>query len=301
MKALVTTALLSFLSLSLAHAQTFTDVTPSPVANLWVGANAWGDYDGDGDLDFVISGLDAQSILITALYANNQGTFSEVTTAHLTGVGVGSVEWGDYDNDGDLDLLLCGATVNSIDDKRPITRIYINTGGGHFDELVRAQLPAMYHGEAKWGDYNNDGRLDIVLAGNGKTGVFKNLGDGTFAELPNLNFPFLFTNGRVSWSDYDNDGDLFFSGWNGGYMNEGSVAKLFRNDGQDAFIDVTPSVLRGQHRGDAAWGDVNADGDLDLVVAGDFRLNGYDQCYSTLYLNNHGTFTASAQTAFWVV
>jgi len=273
------------------------------VANLWVGANAWGDYDGDGDLDFVISGVSAGGTLITALYANNGGTFAEVTTAHFTGVGVGSVEWGDYDNDGDLDLLICGVTANSIDDKKPITRLYTNIGGGHFEELTSARLPAIFHGEAKWGDYNNDGRLDIVLAGNGKTGIFKNMGNGTFSELPNLDLQFLFELGRASWSDYDQDGDLdlFVSGWTGSVVNDGSAAKLYRNDGHDTFVDATPSLIRGQHGGDAVWADADADGDLDLVVAGAYRLNGNDQYYSVLYLNDHGTFTASSRTAFWVI
>ncbi|GGG60108.1 FG-GAP-like repeat-containing protein [Hymenobacter glacieicola] len=299
MKSLVTTALLSLYSFSQAQAQTFTDVTPSSIENLWVGANAWGDYDGDGDLDFVISGVNASGTMTTALYANTQGAFTPVPTAQFAGVGVGSVEWGDYDNDGDPDLLLCGATVNSANDKRPIARIYTNVGGGRFEELVSAQLPAMYHGEAKWGDYNNDGRLDVALAGNGKTGIFKNTGNGVFTEVPNLNLQFLFQTGRVSWSDYDQDGDLdlFVSGWTG----NASAAKLYRNDGRDAFVDATPALIRGQHRGDAAWADADADGDPDLVVSGDYRVNGNDQYHSVLYLNNRGTFTASTQTAFWFV
>ena len=305
MRKLLTTALLGICSCTTAWAQTFTDVTPAAVTNLWLGGSAWGDYDHDGDLDFIVSGIKPDGSFATVLYENAQGTFGAVPAAQFPGVSIGSVDWGDYDHDGDLDLLLAGARVSTTSgpDRQSITRVYLNTGGGQFAYLASAQLPGINQGEAKWGDYNNDGRLDVVVAGNGKTGVFKNLGDGTFAEVPNLNLPFLFTNGRVSWSDYDNDGDLdlFFSGWNGGYMNEGSVAKLFRNDGQDAFVDATPAVIRGQHRGDAAWGDVDADGDLDLVVAGDFRLNGYDQHYSVLYLNANGTFTASTQTDFWVV
>src|SRR5689334_15698897 len=67
MKSRVTIALLSLYSFSQAQAQTFTDVTPSSIENLWVGANAWGDYDGDGDLDFVISGINANGTMLTTL------------------------------------------------------------------------------------------------------------------------------------------------------------------------------------------------------------------------------------------
>ena len=133
--------------------------------------------------------------------------------AGLPAVEWGSVAWGDYDNDGRLDILLtggleqCDTNGNSI----PITRIYHNNGDGTFTWNTNAALPAVWESSVAWGDYDNDGRLDILLTGataqydtNGNqipiTRDYHNNGDGTFTWNTNAVLPGV-SEGSVAWGD----------------------------------------------------------------------------------------------------
>ncbi len=95
---------------------------------------------------------------MTKVYENTGGAFTEVPAAGLTGVYDSSVAWGDYDNDGDLDILLTGYASGG-----PVTKVYENTGGA-FTE-VPAGLTGVSVSSVAWGDYDNDGDLDILLTG----------------------------------------------------------------------------------------------------------------------------------------
>ena len=69
--------------------------------------------------------------------------------------------WGDYDNDGDLDILLAGYNNSVV----PISIVYRNDGGGVFTDIGAALTGVFWGSVTAWGDYDNDGRLDILLAG----------------------------------------------------------------------------------------------------------------------------------------
>jgi len=101
--------------------QTFTDID-SGLTGLQYGSVAWGDYDNDGDLDILLTGL-TTSGSVSKIYRNDSGVFTDIN-AGLTGVYVSSVSWGDYDNDGDLDILLTGYTGSER-----ISMIYRNNSG----------------------------------------------------------------------------------------------------------------------------------------------------------------------------
>jgi hypothetical protein len=124
------------------------------------GAAAWGDYDNDGRLDILLTGpTDTNSDGIAQVWRNTGTNFVNIN-AGLPDVIYSSAAWGDYDNDGKLDILLTGAT-NGI---HPIARVYHNNGNGTFTD-INAGLEGVYLGSVAWGDYDNDGNLDILLTG----------------------------------------------------------------------------------------------------------------------------------------
>jgi len=126
--------------------------------------------------------------------------------AGLTGVYVSSVAWGDYDNDGDLDILLTGADSGW----NPISQVYRNDGGAFTD--ISAGLTGVRYSSVAWGDYDNDGDLDILLTGwdSGGSRISKvcrnNRGSNTFTvnSVPNppsnLQTSVVGQNATLSWS-----------------------------------------------------------------------------------------------------
>jgi hypothetical protein len=154
------------------------------------------DFDRDGFADFYVTNSGEGSL--NHLYRNKgNGTFEDVAeamgVADLNGVGasMGAV-WGDYDNDGFLDLFIArpGTTRIGIGNAN---LLYHNNGNGTFTDVAAAQgvalqdnLPTSAHKVAAWGDYNNDGFLDLVL----KDGVGPTAVNGDGAQ----GFHFLFKN-----------------------------------------------------------------------------------------------------------
>jgi hypothetical protein len=118
----------------------FTDLGNLGMVAIQQGDVAWGDYDGDGDLDLVVAGCgDTADVIMTRLYRNDGGTFVDVD-AGLPGVYSGAaLAWGDYDGDGDLDLALAGAMDYFFNEL--VTRVYRNDGGTFTD--IAAGLPGL--------------------------------------------------------------------------------------------------------------------------------------------------------------
>ncbi len=283
-------------------AQVFTDVTPENLPKVWHGSIDWGDYDNDSDLDILISGFNNDGSYTTSIYKNDDGTFELLNDTDFTKVWLGAVEWGDYDSDGDLDILVAGATVSQTEYDQ-VFSVYENLGNDTFT-MVPTDIQGMHHGKASWGDYNNDGLMDIGIVGNNNTSIYKNEGHGHFRKLENLSLQFVFQTGRVEWVDYDNDGDLDFTvaGWSGN-DTRGSIMDIYKNEGNDLFVmDSTASQqIEGTHSGDIDWGDYDQDGDMDVLVVGNRRVNGRNLPSARIYNNNNGMFSENTLADLWVV
>lgn len=214
----------------------------------------------------------------TNIYSQN---FTEVTT-QFPGFSGGSFNWGDYNNDGLLDLMMIGTTGNQAES---VFKLYLNKGGGSFEEVTTPVINLPWS-SCMWGDYNNDGLLDILENGNDpeNTGLqllFTNKGDGTFANkvIPTLGA----SHGNVAWGDYNNDGLLDFV-IVGSNMN-GLSSRIFKQTADHQFVDINAG-LKGINWGSAAWGDYDNDGWLDLAMIGNktayvYKNNGDDKFTET--------------------
>ncbi len=147
----------------------FESVEGDPVCDAGDGTGAaWGDYDGDGDLDLYIVKWGSANRLFA-----NQGypgwTFEEASVPILGDDGQGmGVAWGDYDNDGDLDLYLANS--------ESANRLFRNEGESGFSETTTPLLANADHGRAAaWADYDEDGDLDLYVANRGQSNkLFRN-------------------------------------------------------------------------------------------------------------------------------
>jgi len=277
----LTILLLCMLSIPLCIQAVFTEM-PANLTGINRGSVAWGDYDNDGDMDILLTGFDVEDIPISKVYHNDgNSTFSDIN-AGLMGVAWSSVTWGDYDNDGDLDILLTGSSSSS----GFISKVYRNNGNSTFTD-INAGLMGVAQSSVAWGDYDNDGDLDILMSGNSNSGsilkVYRNNGNSTFTDI-NAGLMGVALS-SVAWGDYDNDGDLDILVT--GDTGNGPISKIYRNDGNYTFTDIAAG-LTAVVAGSANWGDYNNDGYLDILLTGCLDGN----LISLVYRNNgNNTFT----------
>ena len=263
------------------------------LTNVWKSAVAWCDFDRDGWLDAIVSGLNAANQPVTMLYRNNgDGTFTATNTG-FAGAYSGTLAWGDFDNDGAPDLFLSGLSMVGTNNGAAVitnmAKLYRNNGSGSFTDMNlnlltsdnRTAGPSL--GTAAWGDFDNDGKPDLLLVGatspgTGMANIYRNLGNGNFTNIFNSTIV-SYSGGTGAWGDYNGDGwlDVVISGAN-------SSTLLYRNNGNGTFTQT--ASFSGNSTPSVAWGDFNNDGWSDLLIAG----NGL----ATLYRNNGGSsFTST--------
>jgi photosystem II stability/assembly factor-like uncharacterized protein len=255
---------------------------------------SWADYDNDGDQDLLVPSVfdDSTFVWHTKLCRNDgpSGTggyvFTEVP-AGLAGTSHAQSEWADMDGDQDLDLLLVNLAPLTDDG---FIHVYRNDGGGVFTgEAVLGSL-SVEHGEAQWGDYDEDGDLDILVIGNIREtdGTYTNAfriyrnDDGSYspvAVIPCIPCEGWFDLTAAAWADYDSDGDidiLLTGTYNSGSQIEGR-ARILLNDGgvfTDSGNDLPAPRASGTRGGTFSWLDLDEDGDLDYFIAGEYFVPG---------------------------
>jgi hypothetical protein len=257
--------------------------SPSRMVNVAsrVGLNARGesmaggclvdDFDGDGLLDVFMPTTDPER---GALFLRNRGDgrFEDASDAAGLAEQVVSLNavHADYDNDGRLDILMLRGAWEF-----PRRMTLLRNRGGRFEDVtLSAGLGEPVASQAAgWADYDNDGHLDVYVAGEldprrpdrrNRGRLYHNRGDGTFVEVAEAAGV---TNDRfgkgVAWGDYDDDGrpDLFVA-------NLGQPPRLYHNQGDGTFLDVAAALgVTGPLNAFACWfWDYDNDGRLDLWV-----------------------------------
>ncbi len=165
---------------------------------------AWGDYDNDRWPDLYLPNRAAGT---SHLFHNVAGTLVDVTTATLANAGGKGyhAEWVDIDNDGDLDLYVGNTTFGG----GTTSRLYRNdnlTAGGFVDVTAASGIVAD-RATGAWGDYDNDGLVDLYARNTGGYRLWRNLGGGTFTNVTEAPLGGD-ANGGVAWGDREGDGQL---------------------------------------------------------------------------------------------
>jgi len=257
-----------------------TDIRPA------VGASIdWADVDGDADLDLLVTGDIAPSEPSeprSIIYRNDEGVFVE-TFAEIAGVLFGEGAFADFDADGDPDLAVAGEDIFG----QGIARVYRNDGG---DFTQIADLGGVRLASVDWADVDDDDDLDLLISGaapSASTILYRN-DAGAFVDAA---APFTgVAAGAARFGDYNADGspDVLVVGGTTPYVFESGdgLTQLYRNDGAGAFVPVDADLLP-LASADARFADYDADGDLDIAIAGANTANGVGtETFAIIYRND---------------
>ncbi|UCF65254.1 MAG: VCBS repeat-containing protein [bacterium] len=297
----------------------FTEVTPLDSLfvtpqneDFWVISTAPADYDGDGDLDIAVLGyyvIYNQSVQDRLVLITNDGpagpaewefSYIDVSFGTLSS-GSSDLAWGDVDGDGDQDLAVGtdGETVIYRNDSGVLVLTDTNLPG-YWEDNSQADFDLR---SITWADFDNDSDLDILLPSvydnntfSYRTALMRNDGPNgsggwIFTETDSVFAPTI--HAQSTWADYDNDQDLDLLLVNIAPLTDEGFIRRYRNDGNSVFVgeDILDS-LTIEH-GEAQWGDYDADGDLDILVAGHIKeLNGSYNQSLRIYQNDNENYTA---------
>lgn len=286
----LTDAFLAIMLISLSlPAQHFEQITSLSLVNDGGDSQtcSWADVDNDGDLDLYITngwnGL-AQG---NFFYINNgPGAFErKLSGAIVSDQGQSTYgTWGDYNNDGLVDLFVANANGQP-------NRLYRNNGGGVFTSILGGPVSNDLNNSRSgiWGDYDNDGDLDLFVANSlgENNNLYRNDGNDVFTKVL---LGSTGSDGGISiyamWMDYDQDGDIDLYVINGG-SGSGAVNFLYRNtlieNGMVGFTRVTSGTIATDAESSLGANliDYDNDGLPDIYVTNFFGNN-------SLYRNTGG-------------
>lgn len=223
---------------------------------------AFADYDNDGNNDLFLCNFFPTKF--NELHRNGgNGTFKKEVADIIPTEANQSIgpTWADYDGDGFQDLFVPNGSGNK-------NSLFHNEGNGRFTKVqnVITAEGGQSVGSA-WGDYDNDGDLDLIVTNSNSIGnfLYRNDGNGAFTKITNS--PVTTDKGAshgCSWADIDNDGDLDL------YVSTDKSYKfLYINDGHGGFTKKSDELISYDFGKSFShvWADYDHDGDLDLFVA----------------------------------
>ena len=269
------------------------------------------DFDGDGLIDIMVSSWGVDNQLHYFKNMGNRGFEDRTESANLIGITGGlNMVHGDYDNDGWVDVFVLRGGWFGEDGNHPNSLLKNNGDGTFTDVTISTNIYSEHPTQtASWGDFNNDGWLDLFIGNESAEGsnhiseLYQNNGDGTFFEVAQAhNINAIGFIKAVIWGDINNDGflDLYIS-------RLGEPNLLFQNSGPEnnyhfKEISKKSGVTEPLNSFPAWFWDFNNDGWEDIWVSGYDNTTGHvamdylglkhDGESPRLYQNNKdGTFT----------
>lgn len=246
---------------------------PNNLALLRNSSCSVGDYDKDGDADVLLTGHDGIK-RNTLLYRNDSGTLME-SGMRFTDVDNGCAKFGDYDNDGWLDIAITGnraeisvtypGGILSVDSRPAATLdIYKNQGGKNYVKQISYEKWVTYaNSSLDWGDYDNDGDLDILVLGvPGTQWAVGGTGGGTPSVIYR-SAPRILRNDRQ---------DNFFSidAYLPADFSDITTIEGYQLANEDQYTNPTWSIKNWQGKF-IAFTDYNNDGKLDVIREGHYE------------------------------
>jgi VCBS repeat protein len=227
---------------------------------------AWGDMDGDGDQDLALSGRDEAGNRFLGIFAHDGAFGFSPVASDWTTLEATDLAWGDFDGDGDSDLLVSGLGTDG-----PANILLVNGGSGAFSETDPG-LPGRYFSSISAGDFDGDGDDDVVLTGgiigpgllSGVSDVYRSE-NGQFVALDS-GIGSVFS-GHVDWGDFDGDGDLDILVAGIVDLSSNENQRILVYEQQDGAFTLAFS-LRGVLFGPTIWYDSNGNGRLDILMSG---------------------------------
>ena len=269
------------------------------------------DFDKDGWIDIMVSSWGVDNQLHYFKNMGNRGFEDRTESANLIGITGGlNMVHGDYDNDGWVDVFVLRGGWFGEDGNHPNSLLKNNGDGTFTDVTISTNIYSEHPTQtASWGDFNNDGWLDLFIGNESAEGfnhiseLYQNNGDGTFSDVAQAhNINAIGFIKAVIWGDINNDGflDLYIS-------RLGEPNLLFQNSGPEnnyhfKEISKKSGVTEPLNSFPAWFWDFNNDGWEDIWVSGYDNSSGHvamdylglkhDGESPRLYQNNKdGTFT----------
>lgn len=273
------------------------------------GSANWFDYNNDGLLDILLIQGHAFSANKMIFRNNGDKTFTNIKCDNKLNIVPGSCgpSFADFDNDGDMDILLMGTDYSTYPVQNRI-KIYENLSNGKFADRGIATFSGVIKSRMPWADFNNDGYLDFLVNeiqnGTSRIVIYKNNGNKTFTKinytnLQGLNSDVLNQAGDMRWGDFNNDGfaDILISGAHTG-SNGSGITRIYKNNRDGTFTDSGISNIYGMaHDVSIEWGDYNNDGVLDILQTGDGWINGVNG-KTRIFFNKNGSFEKESKDSF---